>query len=72
LFLNGLFRQGGLAGNTPAEAFFVQCDDQTNPPAAIAQGQMLARVGFAPAYPAEFVVVNITRTAESLAVTEQT
>jgi hypothetical protein len=72
LFLNGLFRQGGLAGNTAADAFFVQCDGQTNPPATIAQGQMLARVGFAPAYPAEFVVVNIKRTAESLAVTEQT
>jgi hypothetical protein len=72
VFFNGLFNQGALAGSTPAQAFFVQCDDSTNPPAAIAQGQMLARVGFAPAYPAEFVVVNIQRTADSLAVTEQT
>jgi len=72
VFLNGLFRQGGLAGKTAAEAFFVECDDETNPPASVAQGQMLARVGFALAYPAEFVVVNIKRTAEALAVSEQT
>jgi uncharacterized protein len=72
VFLNGLFRQGALAGQTAAEAFFVECDAQTNPPASVAQGQMLASVGFAPAYPAEFVVVNIKRTAESLAVNEQT
>jgi hypothetical protein len=72
VFLNGLFRQGALAGQTATEAFFVECDARTNPPASIAIGQMLARIGFAPAYPAEFVVVNIKRTAESLAVNEQT
>jgi hypothetical protein len=72
VFLTGLFRQGALAGQTVGEAFFVQCDAQTNPPESIALGQMLARIGFAPAYPAEFVVVNIKRTAEALAVNEQT
>jgi hypothetical protein len=72
LFLTGLFRQGALAGNTVADAFFVECDDQTNTPDIIAAGQMLTRIGFAPAYPAEFVVVNILRTAEALAVSEQT
>ncbi len=70
LFLLQLLDSGALAGATPEEAFFVQCDEETNPPELIDRGQMVARVGFAPARPAEFVVVTIRRTAESLAVAE--
>jgi hypothetical protein len=69
--LNDLFRTGALAGNRQEEAFFVRCDHQTNTPDNIARGEMVVRVGFAPANPAEFIVVTITRTAESLVVNEQ-
>ncbi len=71
LFLLQLLESGALAGASAAEAFFVQCDEETNPPELTGQGQMLARIGFAPARPAEFVVVTLRRTAESLVVTEQ-
>jgi uncharacterized protein len=70
LFLTSLFRSGALAGATPEEAFFVDCGAATNPPAVVDQGWMVARVGFAPARPAEFVVVTIRRTADALAVSE--
>ncbi len=71
LFLLQLLERGALAGASAREAFFVQCDEETNPPELAGQGQMVARIGFAPARPAEFVVVTLRRTAESLAVTEQ-
>jgi hypothetical protein len=71
LFLLQLLERGALAGASAQEAFFVQCDEETNPPELAGQGQMVARIGFAPARPAEFVVVTLRRTAESLAVTEQ-
>ena len=31
-FLRTVWREGALFGRTPAEAFFVKCDDETNPP----------------------------------------
>jgi len=69
--LSDLFRAGALAGNRQEDAFFVQCDNQTNTADSIGRGEMVVRVGFAPAQPAEFVVVTIRRTAESLVVNEQ-
>ena len=29
-YLEGLWKQGALVGSTPSEAFFVQCDSETN------------------------------------------
>ena len=31
-FLTRLWRDGALFGRTPEEAFFVKCDEETNPP----------------------------------------
>jgi phage tail sheath protein FI len=58
-FLQGLFLQGAFAGSTPHQAYFVKCDGENNPPASIAQGVVNILVGFAPLYPAEFVVIQI-------------
>jgi phage tail sheath protein FI len=58
-FLQGLFLQGAFAGSTPQQAYFVKCDGENNPPASIAQGVVNILVGFAPLYPAEFVVIQI-------------
>lgn len=60
-FLGGLFLAGALAGNTEAESFFVQCDDQLNPPEAQALGRLIALVGIAPASPLEYLVLRITQ-----------
>jgi len=70
LFLKDLFQRGALAGASPAEAFFVKCDDETNPPEVIDRGEVIVRVGIAPARPAEFIVVTIRRTSESVSVSE--
>ena len=58
-FMQALFLQGAFAGTTPQQAYFVKCDCENNPAASIALGIVNILVGFAPLYPAEFVVIQI-------------
>jgi len=62
-FLQGLFLQGAFQGTTPSQAYFVKCDSENNPSASVAQGIVKITVGFAPLYPAEFVVIQIAQIA---------
>jgi phage tail sheath protein FI len=55
-FLTGVWRNGALFGKTPAEAFFVKCDEQLNPPDQRDKGYLVVDIGLAPVKPAEFVV----------------
>lgn len=55
-FLLGLFNSSHFAGNTPAQSFFVVCDDSNNTPASIAKGILFVDIGIAPTRPAEFIV----------------
>jgi phage tail sheath protein FI len=67
-FLTILWRQGALMGVTPAQAFFVKCDETTNPPEVIDAGQVVVVVGIAPVKPAEFVIFRIGQSAAGTAV----
>ncbi len=58
-FLTLLWRQGALMGRTPEEAFFVKCDEETNPQDVIDAGQVVTVIGVAPVKPAEFVIFRI-------------
>lgn len=58
-YCDALFRQGALKGRTAAEAFYVKCDSETNPPAIIDAGMVVTEVGLAPLAPSEFIVVRI-------------
>ncbi len=60
-FLLGLWRDGALFGATPAQAFYVKCDEETNPPDVIDAGFVVIEVGIAPVKPAEFVVFRISQ-----------
>jgi uncharacterized protein len=60
-FMMNLFRQGAFQGATPAQAFFVKCDNETTTQADIDVGIVNVLVGFAPLKPAEFVVVKISQ-----------
>jgi phage tail sheath protein FI len=62
-FLTILWRQGALMGATPEQAFFVKCDEETNPPEIIDAGQVVTIVGMAPVKPAEFVIFRIGQSA---------
>ncbi|MEC4811797.1 MAG: phage tail sheath subtilisin-like domain-containing protein [Scytonema sp. PMC 1069.18] len=54
-----LWQDGALQGQTPAEAFYVKCDAETNPPEVREAGQVITEIGLAPAVPAEFIVVRV-------------
>ena len=60
-FLTRVWRDGALFGATPAEAFYVKCDEETNPPELIEAGQVTIEIGIAPVKPAEFVVFRISQ-----------
>jgi phage tail sheath protein FI len=62
-FMLGLFRQGAFQGDTPSEAFSVQCNAQTTTQTDIDQGIVNIVVAFAPLKPAEFVVITIAQLA---------
>jgi phage tail sheath protein FI len=62
-FMQGLFLQGAFQGSSPHQAYFVKCDSDNNPQASINLGIVNILVGFAPLYPAEFVVIQIQQMA---------
>jgi phage tail sheath protein FI len=62
-FLLSLFRQGGLQGSTPSEAFQVKCDSTTTTPTDQQNGIVNIVVAFAPLKPAEFVIIKIAQLA---------
>ena len=66
-FLRGLWRDGALFGATAEQAFFVKCDEETNPPESIDQGKVVVEVGIAPVKPAEFVIFRIAQIKETSA-----
>lgn len=58
-FLRNVYADGALMGATPEEAFFVKCDEETNPPESIDLGQVVTVIGIAPVKPAEFIIFKI-------------
>lgn len=60
-FLNTFWGQGGLKGNTSAQAFYVTCNASNNPPEAQEEGIVNVEVGVALQYPAEFIVVTVAQ-----------
>jgi len=59
VFLSDLFRKGMFSGGKPEDCFFVRCDEETNPPEAVARGQLTCHIGVAPAIPAEFLMISV-------------
>jgi uncharacterized protein len=60
-FLMRTWREGALFGATPEQAFFVKCDEETNPPEVIEAGQVICEIGIAPVKPAEFVIFRLSQ-----------
>ncbi len=62
-FMQNLFRQGAFQGQTPQQAYFVKCDNETTTQNDINLGIVNIVVGFAPLKPAEFVILKIQQIA---------
>jgi len=60
-FLTTVWASGALLGATPEQAFYVRCDETTNPPDVRDLGQLVTEVGVALVNPAEFVVFRISQ-----------
>ncbi len=58
-FLRLQWRDGALVGATEEQAFYVKCDEETNPQEVIDAGQVITEIGVAPSKPAEFVIFRI-------------
>jgi len=56
-----VWRDGALFGSTPNEAFYVKCDDETNPPELRDLGRVTTEIGVAIVRPAEFVIFRISQ-----------
>ena len=62
-FLTGVWATGALLGLTADQAFYVRCDETTNPPETRDLGQVVTEVGVAIVRPAEFVVFRLSQWA---------
>jgi phage tail sheath protein FI len=62
-FLTNVWRDGALFGDRPEQAFYVRCDETTNPPDVRDLGQVVTEVGVAIVRPAEFVIFRISQMA---------
>lgn len=70
-YLDDLWRRGMLDGATAEEAYFVRCDETTNPSEETAKGRLICIIGVLPPWPAEFVVVRIGKTEGGTRVLEE-
>jgi phage tail sheath protein FI len=62
-FLTGVWGTGALLGTTAEQAFYVRCDESTNPREVRDLGQVVTEVGVAIVRPAEFVVFRLSQWA---------
>ncbi|MGX5212295.1 phage tail sheath subtilisin-like domain-containing protein [Streptomyces violaceus] len=60
-FLVNEWRDGALFGQRPEEAYYVKCDDETNPPESVDVGRVVCEIGIAPVKPAEFVIFRLAQ-----------
>jgi hypothetical protein len=70
VFLEAIWRQGGLKGALPSQGFYVKCDETNNPPAAVDAGQVVCEVGIAIAAPMEFIVFEIRQNPAGATIVE--
>jgi Bacteriophage tail sheath protein len=68
VYLNGLFLAGALKGRTPAEAYYVKCDAENNPPDQLSAGRLVVELGLAPVVPGEFIKVQLTQSTDATTV----
>jgi len=70
-FLERLYGAGMLDGATSDEAYFVHCDETTNPPSGTDEGRVVCEIGIQPPYPAEFVIVRVGVTRNGTRIEEK-
>lgn len=59
MYFTELVERGALASRNRAEAFYVKCDAEINPPELRETGHVVIEIGLAPAASLEFIVVRL-------------
>jgi hypothetical protein len=70
-FLESLRRGGALAGDRPATAWRVRCDETNNSSAARGRGELVVDIAIAPAKPLEFIILRLGRSEAGFELTEK-
>ena len=71
VFLENIWRTGGLQGAVRAQGFYVKCDDANNRPSIVDAGQVVCEVGVAVVAPMEFLVFEIRQMPDLTNIVEQ-
>jgi len=69
-FLRRQWLEGALFGETEREAYYVKCDEETNPPEVRAAGQVITEIGVNIVETAEFVIFRIAQWTGGRRITE--
>ncbi|HEY0138343.1 MAG TPA: phage tail sheath subtilisin-like domain-containing protein [Nannocystis sp.] len=69
-YLDGLHAAGALRGRVAAEAYFIKCDAETNPPEVRDAGMLVAEIGVAPLVPQEFIALRLIQRGGGLSLTD--
>jgi hypothetical protein len=69
-FLTDLWRKGYLVGEVPEKAFYVKCDEETNPPEVRDAGEVVCEIGLAIVRPLEFIVFRIGQRTKDIVLEE--
>jgi hypothetical protein len=69
-YLDGLHAAGALSGRVAAEAYFIKCDAETNPPEVRNAGMLVAEIGVAPLVPQEFIALRLIQRSGGLSLTD--
>jgi hypothetical protein len=69
-FLTDLWRKGYLLGATPEQAFYVKCDEETNPPEVRDAGEVICEIGVSIVRPLEFIVFRIGQRTKDIVLEE--
>ena len=69
-FLEGLWEDGALVGDTLEAAFQVRCNRTNNPQHVVDAGQLVADIAVAPTTPFEFIHLRLGRTVDAIQIRE--
>ncbi len=69
-FLTDRWREGYMTGGVPEQAFYVKCDEVTNPPEVRDVGEVITEIGIAAVRPLEFIVFRIGERTKDITLEE--
>lgn len=70
-FFLTMLSKGMTASQRPEEAYYVKCNEETNTKVIIDSGMVIAEIGVALSCPAEFIVITVKKTPESISLIEE-